>query len=42
MDLDRLHELNRQEVERILRKIDVYGVDSLTREEREFMNRMVL
>ncbi len=40
IDASRLHEINRVELERILRKIDLYGVDSLTRDEREFMNRM--
>lgn len=40
IDLEQLHELNRAEVERLLRKIDVYGVDGLTTDERDFMNRM--
>lgn len=40
IDVAGLHELNRQEVERILSKLDVYGVDSLTEAERDFMNRM--
>ncbi len=42
MDLSRLHELNRQEFERVLRKIDVFGIDSVTADERAFMNRMAL
>jgi rhomboid family protein len=40
MDRERLHELNRQEVNRILSKIDAHGVQSITEAEREFMNRM--
>lgn len=39
--LDRLHEINRAEVERILRKLDEQGPLSITAEERAFMNRMV-
>ena len=38
--LDRLHEVNREYVERLLRQIDGAGVDTLTREERAFMERM--
>ncbi|HKJ93510.1 MAG TPA: rhomboid family intramembrane serine protease [Longimicrobiales bacterium] len=41
IDLDSLHEVNREEVDRILRKIDDDGADSLTPDERAFMNRMV-
>ncbi|MEJ2215025.1 MAG: rhomboid family intramembrane serine protease [Gemmatimonadota bacterium] len=40
IDLDSLHEVNREEVDRILKKMDQSGVDSLTPDEREFMNRM--
>ncbi|HEX6939178.1 MAG TPA: rhomboid family intramembrane serine protease [Longimicrobiales bacterium] len=38
--LETLHEINRAEVERILRKLDESGARSLTPEERAFMNRM--
>lgn len=38
--LDDLHEINRLEVERILRKLDSDGLRSITPEERAFMNRM--
>ncbi len=39
--IDGLHEINRQEVERIRSKIDTEGPGSLTPDERAFMNRMV-
>ena len=39
--VERLHEINRQEVERIREKIRDRGSGSLTPEERAFMNRMV-
>lgn len=38
--LDALHEVNRAEVERILRKLDERGPRSITPTERAFMNRM--
>ena len=38
--LEALHEINRDEVERILRKLEQAGSRSLTAEERAFMNRM--
>ena len=38
--LERLHEVNREYVERLLRQIDGAGVDTLNREERAFMERM--
>jgi membrane associated rhomboid family serine protease len=38
--LDALHEINRQEVERIQAKIAEEGTGSLTADERAFMNRM--
>jgi membrane associated rhomboid family serine protease len=38
---DTLHEINRQEVERIQAKIAAQGPGSLTPDERAFMNRMV-
>ncbi len=38
--LDRLHEVNREYVERLLGQIDGAGVDTLTRDERAFMERM--
>ena len=40
IELDRLHELNREYVERLLRQIDGDGVGTLTEEERAFMERM--
>jgi membrane associated rhomboid family serine protease len=38
--VDRLHEINRGEVERIRQKITKYGVSSLSQGERAFMDRM--
>ena len=38
--VDRLHELNREEVEQLLAKAEDRGVDSLNREERAFLDRM--
>lgn len=38
--LEGLHEINRAEVERILRKLDEAGARGLTPDERAFMNRM--
>ena len=38
--LERLHELNREYVERLLRQIDTAGVGTLTKDERAFMGRM--
>lgn len=38
--LEMLHEINRAEVERILKKLDESGARSLTPDERAFMNRM--
>lgn len=38
--VDGLHELNREEVERLLAKIDDHGAGSLTTSEREFLDRM--
>jgi sugar (pentulose or hexulose) kinase len=40
IDLDRLHEVNREYIERLLRQIDGAGVDTLTRDEWAFMERM--
>ena len=40
IELERLHELNREYVERLLRQIDGTGVGTLTKEERAFMERM--
>jgi len=39
--IDELHEINRYEVERIMRKMDVLGPQALSPDERAFMNRMV-
>lgn len=38
--LDRLHEVNREYVERLLTQIDGAGIDTLNRDERAFMERM--
>ena len=40
IELERLHELNREYVERLLRQIDGAGVATLTKDERAFMERM--
>jgi hypothetical protein len=40
IELERLHEVNREYVERLLRQIDGAGVGTLTSEERAFMERM--
>lgn len=40
IELDRLHEVNREYVERLLGQIRATGVDSLRRDERAFMERM--
>lgn len=38
--VDSLHEVNREYVERLLRKVSAAGVDSLNRDERAFLERM--
>ena len=40
LDLTRLHELNREEVEKLLTKVRGTGVRSLTASERAFLDRM--
>jgi hypothetical protein len=40
LDLSRLHELNREEVEKLLAKVRGTGVKSLTAGERAFLDRM--
>ena len=40
IELERLHELNREYVERLLRQIEGAGVGTLTTDERAFMERM--
>ncbi len=40
IELERLHELNREYVERLLLQIEGAGVGTLTKEERAFMERM--
>jgi membrane associated rhomboid family serine protease len=40
ISVDRLHELNREEVERLLAKVTNEGPGSLSRPEREFLDRM--
>lgn len=41
LDLDRVHEVNREEVERILIKLKATSVPALNRQERAFLDRMV-
>jgi membrane associated rhomboid family serine protease len=38
--LDQLHPINREEVERVLQKLELSGVSSLTQDERAFLDRM--
>ena len=40
IELERLHELNREYVERLLRQIEAAGVGTLTKDERAFMERI--
>lgn len=40
MELSRLHEVNREEVEKLLRKVRATGVRSLAPGERAFLDRM--
>ena len=40
LDVSRLHELNREEVEKLLAKVRGTGVRSLTTAERAFLDRM--
>jgi hypothetical protein len=40
IELERLHELNREYVERLLTQIEGAGVGTLSKEERAFMERM--
>ena len=40
IELECLHELNREYVERLLRQIEGTGVGTLTKDERAFMERM--
>jgi hypothetical protein len=40
IELDRLHELNREEVDALLEKIGELGEGSLTSDERSFLDRM--
>lgn len=42
IDLDRVHEINRGEVKRLLDKADAVGVEALKQTERIFMDQMVL
>ena len=39
--LDRIHEVNREEVERLLAKVDAVGVHALRPDERRFLDTMV-
>lgn len=40
MDLDGLHEVNREEVEKVLGKVRAVGVRGLSTAERDFLDRM--
>ena len=40
LDLTRLHEVNREEIEKLLAKVRASGVKSLTSHERAFLERM--
>jgi hypothetical protein len=40
ISVENLHELNREEVERLLTKVDGEGPASLTPPERQFLDRM--
>jgi hypothetical protein len=40
ISMSSLHELNREEVERLLAKVKADGASSLTPSEREFLDRM--
>lgn len=40
IELERLHELNREYVERLIGQIDAAGVGTLSKDERAFMERM--
>jgi protein involved in polysaccharide export with SLBB domain len=42
IDLDRLHPLNQEEVERLLRRIDADGVQTLSARDRLFLDNMTL
>ena len=42
IDLDALHPLNQEEVERLLLRIDADGVDTLSRRDRLFLDNMTL
>ena len=42
IDRERLHEINRSEVERIMEKAQREGIDALTPGERDYMERMIL
>jgi hypothetical protein len=41
IDLERLHEVNREEVEKLLGKLAVTNIRALTTSERAFLDRMV-
>jgi hypothetical protein len=40
LDLERLHEVNREEIEKLLAKVRATGVKSLSSSERAFLDRM--
>lgn len=42
IELERLHPLNQEEVERLLRRIDVDGVQALSSNDRRFLDNMTL
>lgn len=41
LDLSHLHEVNREEVEKVLAKLKATSVRALSRQERDFLDRMV-
>lgn len=41
LDMARVHEVNREEVERVLLKLEATSVRALSRQERAFLDRMV-
>lgn len=38
--LDNMHEINRGEVQRLVAKLDRYGIDGITKRDRMFLDRM--
>ena len=40
IDLERIHEINREEVERLLAKVEAVGIHALRPDERRFLDTM--